>query len=129
MIRETIQEWHRKNGQFMSPVFKLMMTRHIWGKAPNTPMHVTAPPIGFRAMVVMNELMTMPEYHELQMVTAAAWRQRLQSMKIDGEEATSISATNRELTKACELVIHTVNHGLLLPEQISPHEKKQLCLD
>ena len=79
----------------------------------------------------MNDMLTMPEFHDLLTAEAVAWRQELhRHYKIRGNisAAMPVASTDIELIKAQEALLHTFQHGLDSLEPASPYEIEQLHL-
>lgn len=121
--------WFRRHGCFFNRRFRLALTRHTWGKSLNTPMHKTNPPIGIKAALLMNELLTVPEFHELLAAEAVSFRQLIhRHIMKDGATNIPVSATPTELIKAQEVLLYAFQHGLNSLEPASQYEIEQLGL-
>lgn len=129
-ISELQRYWFRRHGSFFARRFRLMLARHTWGKSINTCVQPTNPGIGIKTCVLMNDMLTMPEFHELLTAEAVAWRQELYRLyKIKGNTGVMpIASTDIELIKAQEALLHTFHHGLDSLEPASPYEIEQLHL-
>lgn len=127
--RQIIDSWHAKFGQFFSRRFKLFLVRNTWGKSPNTPMHETNPTVEWKAMILLNDLLTTPEFHELLIAEAMAFRQLIGEEILKNKlEGLPLVSTPTELLKAEEALLYTMKHGLLPLEPVSDYETKQLRL-
>lgn len=129
-ISELQRYWFRRHGSFFARRFRLMLARHTWGKSINTCVQPTNPGIGIKTCVLMNDMLTMPEFHELLTAEAVSWRQELhRQYKIRGNTGIMpIASTDIELIKAQEALLHTFQHGLDSLEPASDYEIQQLHL-
>lgn len=130
-VSELQRYWYRRHGSFFARRFRLMLARHTWGKSINTPVTPTDPGIGVKTCVLMNDMLTIPEFHELLTAEAVAWRQELHRLyKIRGSSgiAMPVASTDIELIKAQEALLHTFQHGLDSLEPASVYEIEQLHL-